>query len=103
MTCRRCHLIGHLERFCKETQEQGGAHAAIQQEEDRLFVVLHVPSLQMSWTPLNMLTKEQEASNLQLSEAIWKATYPKMCNAFFSTMFLESLNTRDKISRKEPK
>ncbi|XP_038904297.1 uncharacterized protein LOC120090652 [Benincasa hispida] len=36
----RSHLLGHIERFCKEakTQQQGGAHVGVHQEEDQLFV-----------------------------------------------------------------
>ncbi|KAH1032633.1 hypothetical protein J1N35_044807 [Gossypium stocksii] len=37
---RRCNLMGHIDRFCKEirNQQQGGAHAAVKEEEDQLFV-----------------------------------------------------------------
>lgn len=39
--CRKCNLMGHIERFCKElrNQQQGGAHAIVKEEEDHLFVV----------------------------------------------------------------
>ncbi|XP_017636057.1 uncharacterized protein LOC108478146 [Gossypium arboreum] len=39
--CRRCNLMGHIERFYKElrNQQQGGAHAVVREEEDHLFVV----------------------------------------------------------------
>ncbi|XP_017640178.1 uncharacterized protein LOC108481577 [Gossypium arboreum] len=38
--CRRCNLIGHIERFCKElrNQQQGGAHVVVKEEEDHLLV-----------------------------------------------------------------
>ena len=38
--CRRCQKMGHIEKFCKEKgdQQQGEAHAAVQQEVDQLFV-----------------------------------------------------------------
>ncbi|XP_016718138.1 uncharacterized protein [Gossypium hirsutum] len=40
--CRRWNLMRHLERFCKElrNQQQGRAHAAIKEEEGRLFFSL---------------------------------------------------------------
>nr|CAD1825826.1 unnamed protein product [Ananas comosus var. bracteatus] len=38
--CRRCHKLGHIEKFCKKkgNQQQGEAHVAVQQEVDQLFV-----------------------------------------------------------------
>lgn len=27
--CKRCHLMGHIEKFCKESQQQGRAHATV--------------------------------------------------------------------------
>jgi len=40
MRCRKCHKLGHAEIICKEkeTQQQGEAQAAVQQEVDQLFV-----------------------------------------------------------------
>ncbi|XP_061375389.1 uncharacterized protein LOC133317538 [Gastrolobium bilobum] len=37
--CRKCHRLGHIERFCKEKgdQQQGEAHVADQHEADHLF------------------------------------------------------------------
>ncbi|XP_038887737.1 uncharacterized protein LOC120077785 [Benincasa hispida] len=45
--CKRCHLLGHIEQFCKEvkTQQQGGAHVVVQQEEDQLFVATYFSSI----------------------------------------------------------
>ncbi|KAG8492161.1 hypothetical protein CXB51_009591 [Gossypium anomalum] len=39
--CRTCNLMGYIERFCKElrNQQQGGAHVAVKEENDHLFVV----------------------------------------------------------------
>ncbi|XP_020089023.1 uncharacterized protein LOC109710699 [Ananas comosus] len=38
--CRRCQKLGHIEKFFKEkgNQQQGEAHAAVQQKVDQLFV-----------------------------------------------------------------
>ncbi|XP_056164508.1 uncharacterized protein LOC115692343 [Syzygium oleosum] len=37
---KKCHKLGHIEKFCKVKgdQQQGEAHAAVQQEVDQLFV-----------------------------------------------------------------
>ncbi|XP_016715378.1 uncharacterized protein [Gossypium hirsutum] len=51
--CRRCNLMGHIERFCKEprNQQQGGTHVAIKEEDGHLFVVFYFSSstLYESW------------------------------------------------------
>ncbi|XP_012468682.1 uncharacterized protein LOC105786740 [Gossypium raimondii] len=51
--CRRCNLMGHIERFCKEprNQQQGGAHVALKEEDGHLFVVYYFSSstLYESW------------------------------------------------------